>query len=148
MIPYLLASLVHHKPYLLEMQCRNSGHPLFLQRVWTSGVIDRLAPSVEAGCNRNAKSRMFATGVPSHLVLANSIVGLQRELDVLRTEVITKLNLPEALKQCMLQNFNVEGTIPITPQTGLFQPTFPTPVARRNRNTGGVVSLAYSCTTC
>lgn len=115
MIPYLLASLVHHKPYLLEMQCRNSGHPLFLQRVWTSGVIDRLAPSVEAGCNRNAKSRMFATGVPPHLVLANSIVGLQRELDVLRTEVITKLeNLPEALKQRMLQNFNVEGTIPIT----------------------------------
>ena len=58
---------------------------------------------------------MFATGVPPHLVLANSIVGMQRELDVLRTDVITKLdNLPEALKQCMLQNFNVDGTIPIT----------------------------------
>ena len=78
-------------------------------------MLDRLAPSVEAGCNRNVKSRMFATGVPPHLVLANSIVGIHRELDVLRTDVITKLdNLPEALKQCMLQNFVVDGTIPIT----------------------------------
>lgn len=114
-IPYLLASLVYHKPYLLKMQCDNAGHPLLLQRVWTSGVLDRLQLNVEAGCNRNERSRMFATGVPPHLVLANSIVGMQRELDVLRTDVITKLdNLPEALKQCMLQNFNVDGTIPIT----------------------------------
>lgn len=72
-------------------------------------------PNVEAGCNRNAKSRMFATGVPPHLVIANSIVGIQRELDEFRLDVITKLeHLPEALKQCMLQNFHVDGTIPIT----------------------------------
>lgn len=97
------------------MKVRNPRHPLFLQRVWTSGVLERLTPNVEAGCNRNAKSRMFATGVPPHLVIANSIVGIQRELDVLRIDVLTKLeNLPEASKQCMLQNFHVDGAIPIT----------------------------------
>ena len=58
---------------------------------------------------------MFATCVPPHLVIANSIVGLQRELNVLRVDVLTKLeNLPEALKQCMLQNFYVDGATPIT----------------------------------
>ena len=72
-------------------------------------------PNVEAGCNRNVKSRMFATGVPLHLVIANSVVGIQRGLDEFRLDVITKLDhLPEALKQCMLQNFHVDGTIPIT----------------------------------
>ena len=58
---------------------------------------------------------MFATGVPPHLVIAHSVVGVQKELDGLRIEVMAKLdNLPEALKQSMLQNFQVDGTVPIT----------------------------------
>jgi hypothetical protein len=114
-IPYLLASLVYHKSYLNEQQNRNPRNPLFLQRVWTSGILDKLSSSVEAGCNRNAKSKMFATGVPPHLVIANSIVGVQKEMNELRTEVIVKMDkLPEALKQSMLQNFAVDGTVPIT----------------------------------
>lgn len=88
---------------------------MFLQRVWTSGVLAKLAPAVQAGCNKNEKSGMFATGVPPHLVIANSVVGVQKELDELRIEVVSKLDsLPEALKQSMLQNFTVDGTVPIT----------------------------------
>lgn len=115
MIPYLLASLVYHKQYLNEQQSRNPRNPLFLQRVWTSGILDKLSSSVEAGCNRNAKSKMFATGVPPHLVIANSVVGVQKEMDELKIKVMAKLDdLPEALKQSMLQNFAVDGTVPIT----------------------------------
>lgn len=58
---------------------------------------------------------MSATGVPPHLVLANRIVDMQKGMDLIREEVITKLDgLPEALKQSMLQNFNINGTVPIT----------------------------------
>jgi hypothetical protein len=114
-VPYLLASLVYHRSYLVELQAQHPQHPLFLQRVWTSGILDRLRDKVGAGCSRNAISRMSATGVPPHLVLANRIVDMQKGMDLIREEVITKLDgLPEALKQSMLQNFNINGTVPIT----------------------------------
>jgi hypothetical protein len=68
-----------------------------------------------AGWNRNPVSKMTATGVPPHLVLANSIVQLQQDMRVMREGIIAKLEqLPEALKQSMLENFQIEGTVPIT----------------------------------
>jgi hypothetical protein len=114
-IPFLLASLVYHVPYLAGVESSNPRHPLFLQRVWTSGVLLRLKDSVGAGCNRHPISKMTATGVPPHLVLANSIVHLEEDIGVMREVIITKLEqLPEALKQSMLENFQIEGTVPIT----------------------------------
>jgi integrase len=114
-IPFLLASLIYHQPYLAIVESSNPRHPLFLQRVWTSGVLLRLKDKVGAGCNRNPVSKMTATGVPPHLVLANSIVQLQQDMGVMRECIIAKLEqLPEALKQSMLENFQIEGTVPIT----------------------------------
>jgi hypothetical protein len=114
-VPYLLASLVYHRSYLLAIQDKHPQHPLFLQTVWTSGILERLQDKVGAGCNRNPVSTMTATGVPPHLVLANQIVDMQKGMDVIRGEVISKLDgLPEALKRSMLQNFNINGTVPIT----------------------------------
>jgi hypothetical protein len=114
-IPFLLASLIYHQPYLATVESSNPRHPLFLQRVWTSGVLLRLKDKVGAGCNRNPDSKMTATGVPPHLVLANSIVQLQQDMGVMRDGIIAKLEqLPEALKQSMLENFQIEGTVPIT----------------------------------
>jgi hypothetical protein len=86
-----------------------------LQRVWTSGTLERLKDAVGAGCNKNPVSKMVATGVPPHLVLANRMTDMQNGVDVLRNEIKSKLDdLPEALKQSMLQNFQVGGTVPIT----------------------------------
>jgi hypothetical protein len=114
-IPFLLASLIYHYSYLVDLETSNPRHPLFLQRVWTSGVLLRLKDKVGAGCNRNPISKMTATGVPPHLVLANSIVDLQKDLAVLKVDIVSKLEqLPEALKQSMLENFQIEGTVPIT----------------------------------
>ena len=114
-VPFLLASLVHHRPYLLEVQAKHPRHPLFLQRIWTGGILERLQDKVSAGCNRNPISKMFATGVPPHLVLANRMADMQKGMDSIRLEVISKLEaLPEALKQSMLQNFQIDGTVPIT----------------------------------
>ena len=104
---YLLAS------YLLAIQDKHPQHPLLLQRVWTSRIFERLQDKVGAGCNRNPDSS--ATGVPPHLVLVIQIVDMQKGMDVIREEVISKLDgLPEALKQSMLQNVTINGTVPIT----------------------------------
>ena len=70
---------------------------------------------VGAGCNRNPVSKMSATGIPPHLVIANRIVDLQKDMDSMKYQIINKLaQLPEALKQAMLENFQIDGTVPIT----------------------------------
>jgi hypothetical protein len=114
-IPYLLASLIYHQPYLASFQETNPRHPLFLQRVWTSGILVRLKDLVGAGCNSNPISKLTATGVPPHLVLASSIIGIQKDMETMKEDIISKLDqLPEALKYAMLDNFTVQGTVPIT----------------------------------
>ena len=126
-IPYLLASLVYHREYLDELKTRHPRHPLFLQRVWTTGILSRLKDVVVTGCNRNSESEMFATGVPPHLVLANRIVELENRVDCLDVNVRQEVHagnidiknvlqgLPEAIKNNMLLNFRIDGVIPITP---------------------------------
>lgn len=70
---------------------------------------------VGAGCNRNPVSKMTATGIPPHLVIANRIVDLQKDMESMKDQIIGKLEqLPEALKQSMLENFQIDGTVPIT----------------------------------
>ena len=114
-IPYLLASLIYHQRYLTGLQVSNPRHSLFLLRVWTNGVLLRLKDMVGAGCNRNPVSKMSATGIPPHLVIANRIVDLQKDMDSMKDQIINKLaQLPEALKQAMLENFQIDGTVPIT----------------------------------
>lgn len=114
-VPFLLASLIYHQPYLLSLQASSPRHPIFLQRVWTSGVLVQLKDMIDAGCNRNPTSKLTATGVPPHLILANSIVDLRHDMGNMKEEIISKLEqLPEALKHTMLENFQIEGTVPIT----------------------------------
>jgi hypothetical protein len=113
-IPYLLASLVHHRQYLRDLQLVHPRHPLFLQYVWTSGILDKVKDKVGAGCNRNPTSKMFATGVPPHLVLANRIAEMQTGIDIMREDIISRIEkLPEELKVSLLENFRLEGVIPI-----------------------------------
>ena len=116
-IPYLLASLVHHREFLNDLKIRHPRHPLFLQRVWTTGILSRLKDVVVTGCNRNSVSKMFATGVPPHIVLANRIVELENRVNTLDVNVGKEINagnidiknvlqgLPEAIKNNMLLNF-------------------------------------------
>ena len=112
-IPYLFASFVYHRVYLQELQSSHPRHSLFLQNVWTSGILDKIKDQVGAGCNRNPVSKMFATGVPPHLVLANRIEEMQTGMNDLRIEIITRLvKLPEDLKASLLENFRVEGVLP------------------------------------
>ena len=106
MVPYLLASLVYHQSYLLTFQEKHPQHRLFLLREYEPAASSR---DFKAGCNRNLVKEMTATIVPPHLVLANQIVDMQKGMDVIRAEIISKLD-----GQNMLRNFIINGTVPIT----------------------------------
>ena len=113
MLPFLLASLSHHRAYLRSHLPVN--HPLFLQRVWTSGMLDRVADKVLTGIGEHPLSRLIATGIPPHIVLANEIAQLRIDMESKHALVVARIEaLPENLKQSLLDNFRVDGVVPIT----------------------------------
>lgn len=112
-IPFLLASIVHHEEWLNATLAPN--HPLRTSRVWTCGVIARLKSEVHTGCGHNKETRMRATGIPPHIVLANEIVEVRSALAAVRTELIAKLdNMPGAVAMHMRQEFAIDGVNQVT----------------------------------
>jgi hypothetical protein len=61
-LPYLLASLVHHSDFLANRLPPN--HPLFRCYAWTSGFIAELKPFVLSGCQKCPITHMKATEIP------------------------------------------------------------------------------------
>ena len=112
-LSYLLASLVFHRKHLADTL--HIHHPLRQTRLWTSEWLERLVPFVHTGCGKKEKTKLVASGVPSHILLANEIVGLRAEMQCMREELMHELDqLPELVKQEMLNNFAIGGAIPIT----------------------------------
>jgi hypothetical protein len=66
-LPYLLASLCFHKSWL--QRTLPPQHPLFLHRVWRSGILDRLLPHVCTGLMKCKATGLRATGIPPQVVL-------------------------------------------------------------------------------
>jgi hypothetical protein len=78
-IPYLLANLTYHKQWLIDSLDLN--HPLFLSRVWTTGILSRALTKLQSGCMKNTVTGMTATGVPSTVFLLTRIEALERGQD-------------------------------------------------------------------
>ena len=80
-LPFLLASLVYHRQWLQDTL--PAAHPLFKQRVWTSGIVQRLSNKVLTGTFKNPVSNMIATGVPPMVMLGNRIIDLEGKVALL-----------------------------------------------------------------
>jgi hypothetical protein len=112
-LPFLLASVVHHREFLRATLAPE--HPLFLSRLWTSGIIDTLAPKVYTGNGKHPVTKLTATGIPPHILLANELAATKGELETVRTTILQKLDeVPDRVKESMLENFQVDGAVPIT----------------------------------
>ena len=119
-LPYLLASLVYHSEWL--QATLPAQHPLFRQRVWTSGTITRLKSKVHMGKVFNPTTGMKSTGIPPSVVLLAKFAELTAEMQDLRAtmtcdknELLAKLvDLPEQLRHDLLNHFQVNGAIPLT----------------------------------
>ena len=112
-LPYLLASICYHEPWLRVTL--PAHHPLFNTHLFASGQVDALKRCVVDGRSRCALTGMVATGIPPHLVLSNELTDVVKQADVLREAVLDKFTLlPAELKRVMLENFIVDGAIPLT----------------------------------
>ena len=112
-LPFLLASLVYHRNYLKDNL--SASHPIFLTRLWTSNTINELSEKIYCGTGKHPVTQMTATGIPPHILLANEIVALRAEMACMKDALIERLSdIPEQVRVSMLNNFRIDGTIPIT----------------------------------
>jgi len=111
--PFLLASLVHHMDWLKDNLSIN--HPLFISRVWTSGLLDRLKPLLQSGNISNPITKLCATGVPEYVQLSSDIESLKNRMTSFEGSMTIKIDdLPQKLKDVMFENLQINGAIPIT----------------------------------
>ena len=84
-LPFLLASIVHHRDYLRTTL--HASHPFFLSLLWTSGVVDKLSPKVELGSMTNCASSLSASGIPPHVTLGYRLSKVESGLADLASSV-------------------------------------------------------------
>lgn len=86
-----------------------------MQPIWTSGVLDVLYPRLLGGTIDTRPSRLEATGIPPHIVIAKGLQETNKYLQHLEENILQKLStLPAELKEEMLTHFQVNGAQPIT----------------------------------
>lgn len=121
-LPYFLASIAFHYNWLCERD--NSGklkhitehHSIFVSRLWTSGVLQRLQNEVIGNITsgRCEVTGMTATGVPPHIELHREMEKLQKENEQLRSILLQHQaqlinELPTLVTENILSNIRVEG---------------------------------------
>ena len=112
-IPYLLASLIYHMDWL--QQKLKPQHPLFLQRVYTSGIINKLKSKVLLGNFKNKQSGLQASGVPPYVRLNYQMCSLERSLHTIKDSLNqTLMELPSNVCNVILEHCSVNGAVPIS----------------------------------
>jgi len=143
-MPFLIASVIYHQDYLKAKL--HSTHPLWKSRMFCTNVEvegvryanvycyfkDKILP----GQFQCRSTNMQASGIPNHLQVVDEICTLREEvaevkanLKESRGEVIEAVSnvesvvrsqvdsVPEKVKDCILENFHVEGVQPVTMST-------------------------------
>lgn len=123
-LPFLLASLVHHDSWLRSNL--NARHPLFQSRLYTQGLYAQFKDKVLLGKVECPETRLIASGVPSHIMMSKAIRDLSARMDTLESgskrrheDMLGALaelkdTLPKLLRTDLLNNFQIDGAIPLT----------------------------------
>ena len=85
-------------------------HPIFISRVWTSGILVSLKSKVYTGCMKNEVTKLCATGIPPHIVLCNWFKTMESGVNT-RMDCIEKKvdDIPDKVKQSILENYQLNG---------------------------------------
>ena len=112
-VPFLVASLAYHKTWLEDTL--PAGHPLFRCRLWVHRKFrEVLVPAVLGGTFYNAQSQMRATGIPCHLIIAQSVETLESRIRSMEDALIAaKEEIPETLKNLLLDHFEINGAVQV-----------------------------------
>ncbi|KAF0702664.1 hypothetical protein AaE_015793 [Aphanomyces astaci] len=116
-MPFLLASLVHHRVWL--KQHLSPSHPLLFSLVWSSGLLVDLADEVLLGVMCNPVSKMMATGIPPHVAQSDKIQTLENEVKMLGSTIQQKLDeMPAIVAGELMAQGGMSGSSQLT--TGAF----------------------------
>ena len=137
---FFLASIIYHHDFLRDNI--DSQHPLFSKRLFTRSIVldevryangyEALHDTVLTGYDRCPDCGMTATGIPTHILLANQIEELRTEIQSQKQQIqhlqekqqeslqryqddlLKEIRgLPDALRENLLENFNIEGASPL-----------------------------------
>lgn len=114
-VPYLLASLIHHEPWLRANL--SPRHPLFTSFLFASGSASALRPFVKCGVVHCVGDRhsMTATGIPQHLVIVNRLHSIEASAQQARQDLLNKCaELPNQVTDAILSRLQVNGAVPVT----------------------------------
>jgi hypothetical protein len=123
-LPYLLASLVHHKEFLTTHL--PNRHPLFRSTAWTSGLIAELQPFVLSGFQQCELTHMKATGIPPFITQKAEILRLKNLVTTITSLVNSRSDqiesalknfaesLPHEVAVSVNKNFIIQGSQPLT----------------------------------
>lgn len=132
-VPFMLASIIYHMDNLRHLL--PDRHPIWNQRIFSARmpngnilIAEYLRGRALTGHRYCELSRMHATGIPSHLAVAHQVDRLREDVNNFRTHLMDAItefrdennaaheNLPNRLKDSMLENFVVNGVMPLTVQ--------------------------------
>lgn len=123
-LPYLIASVVHHKDFLIKHL--PATHPLFQSRLWLSGLVSRLQGRVLLGCGENRESQMTATGVSPTLVVASQMKEMYdavkenaKSNQILKAELLAEWKegfktLPPLISDHIRETLEINGAVAVT----------------------------------
>ena len=112
-IPYLLASIVYHQEWLKEKLPNN--HPIFLQRIYTSGLLNKLRDNILGNCLFSSEIGMQATGVPPNVVLNYCMCSLERNMTRVEVALNEKVSsIPNKVCEEVMSHFVVNRAVPIS----------------------------------
>lgn len=118
-LPYLLSSLSYHEEWLKSTL--NPDHPLFRSIAWISGFIHEINQHIIVGNGECPVSNIKASGVPPVVALTMKIMSLRAATDQLMSQVTENHStvlreMPASISTHILNNFQVNGAVPITNQ--------------------------------
>ncbi|MGH2639759.1 MAG: hypothetical protein ACRDF4_10870 [Rhabdochlamydiaceae bacterium] len=112
-LPLLLASICYHEKWLRTNL--PSHHPLFSTPLFSSGRIAALIPHVSVGCYLSPVTGLQATGIPPQIVMANDLLQVAANTQLLKEEVLSKYaELPAQVTNMLLSKLSINGAIPVT----------------------------------
>jgi hypothetical protein len=116
----MLASLAYHVDWIAQNVSEN--HPVLTSRVWTSGILPQLKAKVHL-CSRICSGcGMMASGTPIQWSQAKILNRIENNLQVfeqrtdyqLKSIMIEAQATPQNVATKILNNFSVNGAIPVT----------------------------------
>eukprot|EP00047_Mylnosiga_fluctuans_P020686 m.95107 g.95107 ORF g.95107 m.95107 type:complete len:554 (+) comp8591_c0_seq2:636-2297(+) len=136
-LPFLLASLVHHSAYILRTYGKR--HPIFSSQLFQNpALLPKYRAKIKLGIRMNPETGMVASGIPPHILTLERLAQVEigqdairqavkdsaaevfnavcRRVDPLQEQMLTQMGeLPAICVRKILEHIQVNGAHPVTP---------------------------------